>query len=427
MSSQIAGKRTRKRTLEALQPPVTGTQTQFYIGESDTIYKMGGSSLNGFETTTDELHPWWVSYQKSRRAGYNNPGWLARFGRIFRTGGEFRSHKVRFNPGSCRRVNQTWRNTFGGATYLGWVSPVDPAVIKTSPSPIEDSVLRDWGAKQLLENRPMQPIVGIAQTLAELKREGLPRLSRLKRVEGNFLGRDTGTSYLPFEFGIKPIVQDVYALADSIDTAAKQWDKLVREANNLETRRVRLPTMTSTTTSVVKGMGNSYPSIHSGVLSGQNADLHLTRTISTKRTFSAGYTYYIPPFADSDLELVREAQRLRTQYGLTVNPSLIWELTPWSWLIDWFVPIGDFLEALDSLILGNNAVAYGYVSDHTVVNETYTRPGAVFKDGTGVGYLSVTHDYKRRVEAHPLGFGVTWEGLSPKQISILAAVGISRK
>jgi len=41
---------------------------------------------------------------------------------------------------------------------------------------------------------------------------------------------------------------------------------------------------------------------------------------------------------------------LPTQLGLT-NPALIlWELTPWSFVVDWFLPIGNFLSALDATV-----------------------------------------------------------------------------
>jgi hypothetical protein len=45
------------------------------------------------------------------------------------------------------------------------------------------------------------------------------------------------------------------------------------------------------------------------------------------------------------------------------------------------------------------------------------------ESGCSSGFEVVT---KRRTEANPFGFGVSWKGLSPFQLSIAAALGISR-
>jgi hypothetical protein len=38
------------------------------------------------------------------------------------------------------------------------------------------------------------------------------------------------------------------------------------------------------------------------------------------------------------------------QLGLTSAPAIVWELVPWSFVVDWFVPIGDWLSSLGLLI-----------------------------------------------------------------------------
>jgi hypothetical protein len=36
-----------------------------------------------------------------------------------------------------------------------------------------------------------------------------------------------------------------------------------------------------------------------------------------------------------------------SQFGITNPASLTWELLPWSFVADWFIPIGPYLESLD--------------------------------------------------------------------------------
>lgn len=60
-------------------------------------------------------------------------------------------------------------------------------------------------------------------------------------------------------------------------------------------------------------------------------------------------------FAELDQGLIKSA----SQYGLT-NPALVaWESVPWSFVVDWVLPVGDWLEslsALHGLIISNASV-----------------------------------------------------------------------
>lgn len=41
---------------------------------------------------------------------------------------------------------------------------------------------------------------------------------------------------------------------------------------------------------------------------------------------------------------------LPTSLGLTNPASIVWELTPWSFVVDWFFPVGDYLSSLDATV-----------------------------------------------------------------------------
>ena len=49
-------------------------------------------------------------------------------------------------------------------------------------------------------------------------------------------------------------------------------------------------------------------------------------------------------FMPNDLPLVRTLAQL----GITNPLEIAWELTPWSFVADWFIPIGDYLDSLDA-------------------------------------------------------------------------------
>lgn len=416
--------RVRTRTLGVETPPVGGVQELYLFGNLYQTTTLGGATFRGTEWTQDATHPMYVAFMNAPRRFRQSAFQNQLFRYILKTGGNFKSVKTYYVGGGGRKVSLDT----GGENrivYNGSVSPVQPSVIQGAPAPTPDNVLSDMGARQILYNLPDRPLVGIAQTLAELKREGLPRTRALASFR-SWSPRKGGQDYLTWQFGFRPVIQDIYALADSIDTADKQWRVYVNGANKLQRRHFEFPVERSTTTTAVSLGGTSYPILPSRLASGQSSTLYRTRTVVTRRRFSAAYAYTLPPGSESTIAAVRKVQQYRQQYGLKIDPNLLWELTPWSWLVDWFLPIGNFIQSVSSLILGNTALPWAYISEHSIVTDTYERPGVVLVDGSGVGTMQVVYDYKRRIAASPFGFGLSWKDLSPKQLSILAAIGITR-
>lgn len=40
--------------------------------------------------------------------------------------------------------------------------------------------------------------------------------------------------------------------------------------------------------------------------------------------------------------------RILSRFGLTDATQIIWEVTPWSFVIDWFIPVGSYIQSLSS-------------------------------------------------------------------------------
>jgi hypothetical protein len=98
--------------------------------------------------------------------------------------------------------------------------------------------------------------------------------------------------------------------------------------------------------------------------------------------------------------------------------AMWWELSPFSWLVDWFVNVGSVLDnrhMFDDLGLVMN---YGYVMVEQIRSTTTTIRTS---DGETFG-SQARFVLKSRRRANPFGFGVTDSALSPFQISILGAL-----
>lgn len=85
--------------------------------------------------------------------------------------------------------------------------------------------------------------------------------------------------------------------------------------------------------------------------------------------------------------------------GLTVRPTLLWELTTLSFVVDYFVNIGQYLELLEASIL-NNGIRF-----HSGYKTTLRRTSALYEVSSGAtyGYMSYNsasywtkHNYVRK-------------------------------
>jgi hypothetical protein len=112
-----------------------------------------------------------------------------------------------------------------------------------------------------------------------------------------------------------------------------------------------------------------------------------------------------------------EADRL---LGVDLTPEVLWNLSPWSWMLDWFGDFGDVMTNISNLGHDGTVMQYGYLIERKNIQQTWTATFNGQPLRTEVSYLT-----KQRMPASPYGFGVKFEELSSKQLAILAALGLS--
>jgi len=150
----------------------------------------------------------------------------------------------------------------------------------------------------------------------------------------------------------------------------------------------------------------------------------------TSISASGKFRFYRPEF-DSSLpgyeSALRKVQRLIKIYGLEVNPHHLWQSIPWTWLIDWFSNVGDYVERLSDTIEDDVAAEYFFITSHKNLVRTMEIVLPMV-NGTLTLVFKRTFSSKQRVNADsPYGFSLSWDDLSPKRLSILASLGITRK
>jgi hypothetical protein len=127
--------------------------------------------------------------------------------------------------------------------------------------------------------------------------------------------RNAAAIWLEIQYGWRPLLNDIYESAQEIVKATDQSPRKVRTASG----------------STYYDFSEKYATI--------NATDRIKRlekkVISVKGVYTVWYT-------------TPDTPRTLSQLGF-INPAyLAWELTPFSFVIDWFLPIGNALNALDA-------------------------------------------------------------------------------
>lgn len=336
--------------------------------------------------------------------------------------------------------------TIGGVVGIDWSLPDQ---LDQIPSYATASAgMSSHGVTAYKKSRPGRPGASLGQFLVELR--DLPTLpltgkwkfrnlsfktfqdipvAALKRVKSF---KSLGSEYLNVVFGWVPFVSDlrkIYLLWQNVD---KKMAQLSRENGKVIHRRGKLNEVNDVTQTEVN-YNYPYANIPSGPPNfGFNGFSRYTVTTRTNinEWYSNAYQYYIPDVGTS--QWTRRAKL--ALFGAIPNPELIWEVTPWSWLIDWFSNVGDVVSNLTQNAAENLTVPYSYTMRHVLVTsqaqcDSYhtASPAGWWPERDCTFTSTRTSESKLRgVSGSPFQFGLSDGSLTASQAGILAALGASR-
>lgn len=303
-------------------------------------------------------------------------------------------------------------------------SPLGSGLLNSSHSPDHESD----GARGWSRFKPGKPVAGLGQAIGEARQ--LPSIPRLR--EAVRTARKFGSEVLNLQFGWGPVISDVRKAITMALSQEKALNQLKRD-NGKWVRRAGTISNTESVSGQSSGVDSGYPIFTSShyYYGGSNPGRYdYALTVRRRRWFEAQFRYWIPDIGTYS----GDRRALRALWGLNVTPGLVWELTPWSWLIDWFSNIGDVIDnvslnAADNLVakwaFNMTHVEYEHRVKSTINIKQYDGNGGIYLEPHEVGVVQ-TATMKLRNVASPFGFGVELNGLSPKQLMILAALGLSR-
>jgi hypothetical protein len=295
-----------------------------------------------------------------------------------------------------------------------------------------DGQLEALGGTAIAACSPTNPPADAATFLGELVKDGIPSLIGSKSWEFRTdAARKAGDEYLNAQFGWRPFLSELIDFGKLTIDANAVLAQYERDSGKVVRRRYEFPLETSYQEDDITGsLGSNLPwgMAGDGFCNGNTYGRSFRmRKIVRRRWFSGAFTYYLPTGYDSRSTMDRIAL-LSDRFGLHLTPNLVWELGPWSWAVDWFSNTGDVIKNISNIATYGLILRYGYIMEHTTVSDTYTQKGAIDNNGRPfpIDPITLVTETKKRRQANPFGFGVSWDGLTDFQASILAALGISK-
>ncbi len=288
----------------------------------------------------------------------------------------------------------------------------------------------DLGQRAILGSAPAQPQANVATSLLELISDGLPSGIGVAAFEEQaHIHRMAGAEYLNAQFGWLPLISDIRKAVTSLMRADSILSQLQRDSGRIVRRRFSFEPQMTTAVTTSNPSSTPLRFVAANQLNLRSGSLNLTHnTRSYSRAWFAGaFSYYFPGF-DSYAESVKSYQMMaQVLLGSDINPSVLWEIAPWSWLLDWKFKVGQMLSSAQ-LPADGLVVRYGYLMRHTTVEVTSTPTIPVsFRNGWDVlPSITLRSELKERVQSTPYGFGTDLGTLTAKQWSILAALGMTK-
>lgn len=290
------------------------------------------------------------------------------------------------------------------------------------PSP--DTGCADFGAAAWDKFKPAQPDVSLAQFFGELGglKDMIPK--KLKTF------RDLGSNYLAIEFGWKPFLSDIRNWYQSLIEIDKRVSQLRRD-NGRWIRRGGIVKHDSDSGQLSINASNQ---ITPWDPNAKSYYAKRTFTYEERVWFSAAFRYYIPGLDSQEWGKLRAIQEL---WDLKITPEAVYNLIPFSWLVDWHSNLGSVISNLQASINDHLVAKYAYVMRHKKTT-TETHAGASVMQRIQATPTSpyetkwipvscsssVTVETKARAVANPFGFNVFLPDYSAWQKSILLALGL---
>lgn len=405
-----------------------------------------------------QTDPWWESGPlKSGTSlltqGYsltssNHPGWSELRGSRSDVGGSFdlrRSGYLSVAPAQCREdIEQPpWNDRYTGDLIPLPYSSEESSRNAQAFGALSVPQMESFGTTAISRTLPNNPAFDLPTFFGETLSEGMPTVSGLMLLKEyskalrSVSNRDrrkaarelasggltaSSSEYLNLEFGWKPLIADLRSFAETVKNSHEILENYRAGSDRKIKRRYAFPE-------------SRYENKLSGELrqvnpSGGSFSIAATGDVVTTSTrnvwFSGAYRYHIPVGVNQAEKWARFSSAANKLLGINLTPETVWNLSPWTWAVDWFTNAGDLINNISSLGSDGLVLQYGYVMAHARTLHEYKNFRTTRYGKSYVCSCTRVYESKQREPATPYGFGLSQSSLTARQWAILTALGITK-
>lgn len=298
----------------------------------------------------------------------------------------------------------------------------DGYVLQPLPSAKSDAALDAFGTTAISQVSPTNPTYSLSTAVGEFAADGIPMVVGARSImERAHLARSAGGEYLNVQFGWLPLLRDIRGFAEAVKGSHEIIEQYRKGSDTKIRRGYDGPDNHSYYSNDRDGFATSPGSVTG--LSGYSG--HLLEHTASHQWFRGAFRYHIPS-NETQLGKFREwASMSNHLLGWKVTPDTLWNIAPWSWAADWVTNAGDVMANVSNLGTDGLVMQYGYsmaksLRDINMFSSYWANGGPTTLS------RQIMTEYKQRRPATPYGFGINLTTLTPKQVAIVAALGLSR-
>jgi hypothetical protein len=227
-------------------------------------------------------------------------------------------------------------------------------------------------------------------------------------------------AYLSEEFGIAPMLRDIQTLRSIILEKVRQIDYLVNNQGKLLTKHWKVP--------LKEFVGYSNTNVFPvTTLGGHEITRNVLYTSIPMFNATLRFSYTITKFESEHARMLS----MLDAAGVHWNPAHIWRAIPWSFVIDWVVSIGRFLDQFRVRNIEPVTYIRGYCFS-VDIRRVISLTGSFWKDeplGSKGVPITVIREraYKRRAFFPDYLRAITTSGLSAKEFSFSASLAFTHR
>lgn len=451
---------------ETVQPPVLG-RIKYTSNAGKVVYGTditSSSSLPSEERKCwDVLHaPPYHDVGTFLSVVYNRPSVSKAGGGVFKGANLILGSSLSPFAGGTVPWSYEYQGGFGSPNPKGFDDSFFSTGTNTSPdnhTSIHPDDMSSAGSAAYNAMRPKPEAFNLLQAAAELK--DLPGM--LKSTAGSFsrsysnflkqhksltaanrhdirllkqMPKRLGDEYLATTFGWAPFLSDLSNLFGLVDRVGVHIANRKKYNNVWVKRRRSVPEdrldvvvsdATSSFLSCTPSLGSSGTNNY---IMPNSARYTITQEKSTSVWYTGYFKAYRPEFDDSYEEqhpTLAKPRQVLSSLGYYVNPVVLYKLTPWTWMADYFVNIGQNVQSFQDLA-DNSVVSRHVCAMRHITSKIVYRQHATLRSGNTL-YLEWNRGYESKYRAaglSPFGFSLLPGGLSSQQLAILGALGMSK-